>query len=235
MPCVISLIGLLHYSLSLLVFLGPMAFYLDFFFLARILCFEHTRGDTIFADFVRGALVAAPPLFLDATRYVTRCVLKKQPDAWCSDSFSMYATVQQNYWHVGFLRYWRFKQIPNFILATPAISLATRSLVLRKRNLRLLWRIKPYKKTFNNSSIHLGLWLHCAATLFLLLLFAHIEIATRILFHSTLLISWTLADDMFCSSNYSLNKKIYARALLVYIFLYTVLGTAAHVNFYPWT
>merc|ERR1711971_533816 len=37
--------------------------------------------------------------------------------AWCSGSLkSVYAHMQSTYWQVGFLRYFQFKQIPNFLL-----------------------------------------------------------------------------------------------------------------------
>ena len=35
--------------------------------------------------------------------------------------FSLYAFVQRKHWNVGFLRYYEWKQIPNFILATPIL------------------------------------------------------------------------------------------------------------------
>ncbi|KAG1878223.1 glycosyltransferase family 76 protein [Suillus subluteus] len=44
------------------------------------------------------------------------------PD-WCTSNMipSIYSHVQSKYWNVGFLRYWTVSNIPNFILALPAL------------------------------------------------------------------------------------------------------------------
>ena len=46
------------------------------------------------------------------------------PSEWCSYLIPMpYSYIQSHYWNVGFLRYFHWKQIPNFALAAPMISL----------------------------------------------------------------------------------------------------------------
>lgn len=48
-----------------------------------------------------------------------------QPRPWCRARLpNVYAFVQQHYWGVGLLRYWRLQQLPNFLLAAPALLLA---------------------------------------------------------------------------------------------------------------
>lgn len=50
------------------------------------------------------------------------------PSSWCQSESILpplhYSHVQSHYWNVGFLQYFQFKQIPNFILASPMILLS---------------------------------------------------------------------------------------------------------------
>lgn len=45
--------------------------------------------------------------------------------AWCHDRPfpSLYSHIQSAYWGVGLLRYWQWKQLPNFLLAAPVLLL----------------------------------------------------------------------------------------------------------------
>jgi phosphatidylinositol glycan class V len=60
-------------------------------------------------------------------------MLANQP-SWCGES-GIYAHVQQTYWNVGLCRYWEFKQLPNFLLATPAIVLCGHCAIAHVRHL----------------------------------------------------------------------------------------------------
>jgi phosphatidylinositol glycan class V len=67
-------------------------------------------------------------------------------DHWCNSSVPLaYSYIQDHYWNVGFLRYYHWKQIPNFLLAMPVI-----------------WIILTYAYRFVKQHPHLcytlGLW-----------------------------------------------------------------------------
>lgn len=67
-------------------------------------------------------------------------------DHWCNSSVPLaYTYIQDHYWNVGFLRYYHWKQIPNFLLAMP-----------------IVWIILTYAYRFVKQHPHLcytlGLW-----------------------------------------------------------------------------
>ena len=54
-------------------------------------------------------------------------VIEEPMPEWCGTkhnmSFSIYSYVQRKHWNVGFLRYYNWKQIPNFVLAFPVLAI----------------------------------------------------------------------------------------------------------------
>ena len=80
--------------------------------------------------FAARCVVTLAPLFaVQLYGYRTYCAraLGGDPPAWCSrwrPFPNVYAHVQSHYWNVGFLRYYELKQIPNFLLAAPALAVS---------------------------------------------------------------------------------------------------------------
>ena len=80
---------------------------------------------------ILAAFVVFPVKYHDFTGYDRHC--KEQEGqirpSWCIDgdhstgTFSLYAYTQRTHWNVGFLRYYQWKQVPNFLLATPILVL----------------------------------------------------------------------------------------------------------------
>ncbi|KDR23501.1 GPI mannosyltransferase 2 [Zootermopsis nevadensis] len=71
---------------------------------------------------------------------------------WCNSSVPLaYSYIQDHYWNVGFLRYYQWKQIPNFLLAMPVV-----------------WIIFTYAYRFAKQHPHLcctlGLWKDLSCT-----------------------------------------------------------------------
>ncbi|XP_022988082.1 GPI mannosyltransferase 2 isoform X1 [Cucurbita maxima] len=85
---------------------------------------------------ITGALncvcIFAPFVVFQAYGYYNICSgrLPDEMRPWCKARVPLlYNFVQNYYWGVGFLRYFRFEQLPNFLLASPILSLAFFSIV----------------------------------------------------------------------------------------------------------
>ncbi|KAK7400727.1 hypothetical protein VNO78_12015 [Psophocarpus tetragonolobus] len=81
---------------------------------------------------LRTACIFAPFVAFQAYGYCNMCV-GRSPDEirpWCKARIPLlYNYIQSHYWGVGFLRYFQLKQLPNFLLASPILSLALCSVV----------------------------------------------------------------------------------------------------------
>ncbi|KAK8958510.1 hypothetical protein KSP40_PGU002961 [Platanthera guangdongensis] len=64
---------------------------------------------------------------------------------WCKSRVpNLYGFLQSHYWGVGFLRYFEVKQLPNFLLASPILTIAIASIV---HYARLLRQTPSFRKT----------------------------------------------------------------------------------------
>ena len=122
--------------------------------------------------------------------------LRNFSSTWCWKTIPLsYQYVQKTYWNVGFLNYWRWKQIPNFLLAVPVYLLIGTFLKTWFKLVRKdLWKRKLdyifLDKSFSNKTswfIKKDFLPHIIYTLFLTsfaLFFIHIQVSTRFLFSS---------------------------------------------------
>jgi phosphatidylinositol glycan class V len=91
-------------------------------------CFSILCGHCILA-----LAVAAPVLYHDWRGRSFHCMQQQSGELlikpeWCTQdgdvNFSLYSYVQRKHWNVGLLRYYEIRQIPNFILAMPVLTLS---------------------------------------------------------------------------------------------------------------
>ncbi|KAL9455392.1 hypothetical protein AB3S75_010753 [Citrus x aurantiifolia] len=114
---------------------------------AGYFCFQtmHQAYDALFLKkrhflamwiLVCGALrcicIFVPFISFQVYGYFNMC-LGRSPDEmrpWCKAKVPLlYNFIQSHYWGVGFLRYFQFKQLPNFLLASPMLTLALCSII----------------------------------------------------------------------------------------------------------
>lgn len=123
---------------------------------------------------------------------------------WCNASVPLaYSYVQKTYWNVGFLRYYKFKQIPNFILAIPILYImlqCIKEFVYEYRDeLYLLGFFDNKEKSKNTIKVKkypLNMFVFVVHGLFLTifcLFFVHIQVSTRLLASATPLMYWYCA------------------------------------------
>jgi phosphatidylinositol glycan class V len=130
------------------------------------------------------------------------------------EAASIYTFVQQKYWNVGLFRYYQLKQVPNFLLAAPALITALQSIRL---------------SSCTDNIIHRALVAQMISITGTLLLFSHIQISTRLLCASSPLLYITLY------SFWHSPREWVRRLFITYMISYIVVGICLHVNFYPWT
>ncbi|KAL0697639.1 hypothetical protein Bca4012_053761 [Brassica carinata] len=82
--------------------------------------------------FIRCVCICLPFVAFQAYGYYNICHGHKLDELrpWCKAKVPLlYNFIQSHYWGVGFLRYFQFKQLPNFLLASPILSLAVCSII----------------------------------------------------------------------------------------------------------
>lgn len=83
---------------------------------------------------VQTAIVLAPFVAFQTFGFLKLCYETrergiKDSRPWCNKRIPyLYGFVQSHYWDVGFLRYFQVKQLPNFLLASPMLTLAVCSI-----------------------------------------------------------------------------------------------------------
>lgn len=83
----------------------------------------------VMACLLGAVLVILPIRWHDWQGYMRHCnhAISQQQPSWCRNDiryFSLYGWTQREHWNVGLFRYYQWKQIPNFLLAAPILTLS---------------------------------------------------------------------------------------------------------------
>lgn len=146
--------------------LAVLPYILYQFHIYGLFCASSDKGD-IPEEIIRFAKVRGYKLSSDA-----------DSPPWCSWTLpSSYSYVQSTYWNVGLFRYYELKQIPNFILAIPAITISSYEILSYVRsNWKIVWSFglaagEPRK----NASLFVYV-VHLAGLLVTCILVVHIQV-----------------------------------------------------------
>lgn len=185
---------------------------------------------------------------------------------WCNDSLPLaYSYVQKSYWNVGFLKYYQFKQIPNFVLALPILYIMLRCITEfaseYKNELYALGLFESNERAGESEAKKYPLstfpfMIHGLFLTWFCLLFVHIQVSTRLLASASPLLYWYCA--LITSHKYNDQLHLYEseqnvrskwkvfflsqeqytlqdKLVLFYFIGYTIVGCFMFSNFLPWT
>lgn len=228
------------------------------------------------------AVVCSPYILFQTYSYLIFCVDKKKELSslifehanqynltmpsdhidWCIRGFTFpYLTIQEKLWDVGFLKYYKFKQIPNFLLAFPIVFLiiynGTKYLI---KNIDMVIdpsRIYSYRvfmanvKTVTNE-FPSTVFLYFGHIMFLTiwgLMHINVQVLTRLVASSSPVLYWIAAMKFSAlpksevnSSKWTLlpferGRELTTSAWFVkwYFLSYAVIGVILFSNNFPWT
>ncbi|XP_050349760.1 GPI mannosyltransferase 2 isoform X1 [Nymphalis io] len=154
------------------------------------------------------------PEFLTNTEFILPGTAESP---WCNSSLPIsYSYIQSHYWDVGFLKYYKIKQIPNFILAAPILLIILyHCMSYIKNNFRVCCRLGLKEIVFNfgySSKINKqkqhpkgfgandpNLFVYIIHVLFLTvfcLMYVHIQVSTRLLASASPVLYWICSSKM---------------------------------------
>lgn len=153
---------------------------------------------------------------------------------WCDQSFPFhYSYVQKYYWNVGFLKYYEWKQLPNFILASPIILFILYQAFNYFKSLFAFLRVSSLKQTINEWK-SIPFVVHCTFLTIFCALCTHVQITTRVICSSSPVLYW-FAVNYLPKTFDKIEWKSANSAVLLWFSGYFLVGTALFSNYLPWT
>ncbi|KAG5680273.1 hypothetical protein PVAND_009792 [Polypedilum vanderplanki] len=178
---------------------------------------------------------------------------------WCLSNFPVaYSYIQEHYWNVGYMNYYEFKQIPNFLLAAPIVLIIlVNAFIYFINNQDYCWRLGIFnlrqsilRKTSIADQNQFVFIVHAVAMCLFCIFFIHVQVTTRILASSNPMLYFFCANYFMPESGahkknddkinevhvFDIKKLNWTQRFIVYYFIgYYSLGTVLFSNFFPWT
>nr|XP_027194788.1 GPI mannosyltransferase 2-like [Dermatophagoides pteronyssinus] len=210
----------------------------------------------LFKTFVLMIIIIVPFLLYQYYAYKLFCnndlITEKISPNWCYNSTFIiplsYQAIQAKYWNIGFLRYYQWKQLPNFLIAIPILTIILYSsyeyFYTNFQFIQSIFRIDKYHQNIDimKTKSCLPFVIHSLCLTIFCILFMHIQVANRFLLSSNPWPYWAIfhlenrQKNRFLSSKLQITKyhlKISYRQL--WFFSYFILGTVMFANFLPFT
>ena len=212
----------------------------------------------LFICFIFTSSIFLPFIIINFLAFCLFCVSNKRPPVWCGDKIfpNIYSHIQKTHWGLGAFAYYQFRKLPNFILASPVVTLISLSTFhyLKTRGWQevkclgfhtILEKLDKKKGSLKFTSRNIFVFVvHINFLLLFSLIFMHVEVSTRMIFSSSPFPYWIAAS--FISRDIKkyqkkLNYKSWkhfsstTRCLIIYFVVYFFLGCLLHTNFFPWT
>lgn len=141
---------------------------------------------------------------------------------WCDWTVPIaFSYVQNHYWNVGFLQYYEWKQVPNFLLALPIVIVMI---------LHLL-----YWPNWQRSFVFM---VHATFLLIVCVLCINIQVTTRLMASASPLLYWIFNADTTndIKTIHDISKcKWQVKLVVLWCVSYMIIGTTLFCNFLPWT
>lgn len=151
--------------------------------------------------------------------------VQRDPHHWCNSKMPLaYSYVQDHYWNVGFLRYYEWKQVPNFMLAAPILSFVVwQSIVYLKQHRSLVLHIgfipgKIHENQINPDIMSQNMFvfvIHAFSLAVFCMAFVHIQVATRMICSASPVPYWFASYLLIYKKKKGSNGKPSAAAKLI--------------------
>lgn len=142
--------------------------------------------------------------------------------------FRLYSFVQERFWDVGLFKYYQFRKLPNFLLASPMLILVSftfKYYLESSKSSSNLIKKGLGDQFWNKTALLFPFILHLLFLTLFSVLFINIEVITRLICSSSPLVFWSVCKF----------PRKWQYLCRIFFGAYFLAGIFAFSNFLPWT